>query len=77
VLQEMSWGIHYNTGGFDLDTYLADRSVFAVKDGMVAVPEGPGLGVALDLDKVMDAAREGHRWRNPLWRRPDGSFAEW
>jgi galactonate dehydratase len=77
VLQEMSWGIHYNTGGFDLDTYLADRSVFAVIDGMVAVPEGPGLGVALDLDKVMDAAREGHRWRNPVWRRPDGSFAEW
>jgi galactonate dehydratase len=77
VLQEMSWGIHYNTGGFDLDTYLADPSVFAVKDGMVAVPEGPGLGVALDLDKVMDAAREGHRWRNPVWRRPDGSFAEW
>jgi galactonate dehydratase len=33
--------------------------------------------VALDLDKVMDAAREGHRWRNPIWRRPDGSFAEW
>ena len=77
VLQEMSWGIHYNTGGFDLDTYLADRSVFAVKDGMVAVPESPGLGVALDLDKVMDAAREGHRWRNPIWRRPDGAFAEW
>jgi galactonate dehydratase len=77
VLQEMSWGIHYNTGGFDLDTYLADTRVFAVKDGMVAVPEGPGLGVALDLDKVMDAAKDGHRWRNPVWRRPDGSFAEW
>ena len=77
VLQEMSWGIHYNTGGFDLDTYLADPSVFAVKDGMVAVPEGPGLGVTLDLDKVMDAAKGGHRWRNPIWRRLDGSFAEW
>jgi galactonate dehydratase len=77
VLQEMSWGIHYNTGGFDLDTYLADTSVFAVKDGMVSVPNGPGLGVRLDLDKVMDAAKEGHRWRNPIWRRPDGSFAEW
>ena len=77
VLQEMSWGIHYNTGGFDLDTYLADRSVFAVKDGMVAIPEGPGLGVELDLDAVMAAAKDGHRWRNPIWRRPDGSFAEW
>jgi galactonate dehydratase len=77
VLQEMSWGIHYNTGGFDLDTYLADTSVFAVKDGMVSVPTGPGLGVPLDLDRVMEAAKEGHRWRNPIWRRPDGSFAEW
>jgi galactonate dehydratase len=77
VLQEMSWGIHYNTGGFDLDTYLADTSVFAVKDGMVPVPTGPGLGVPLDIDKVMEAAKEGHRWRNPIWRRPDGSFAEW
>jgi galactonate dehydratase len=77
VLQEMSWGIHYNTGGFDLDTYLADRNVFAVKDGMVSVPEGAGLGVELDLEKVEEAAREGHRWRNPIWRRPDGAFAEW
>ena len=77
VLQEMSWGIHYNTGGFDLDTYLTDTSVFAVKDGMVSVPTGPGLGVPLDLDKIMEAAKEGHRWRNPIWRRPDGSFAEW
>jgi galactonate dehydratase len=77
VLQEMSWGIHYNTGGFDLDTYLADPSVFAVTDGMVAIPQGPGLGVMLDLGKVMDAAKDGHRWRNPVWRRTDGSFAEW
>jgi galactonate dehydratase len=77
VLQEMSWGIHYNTGGFDLDTYLADTSVFAVADGMVTIPTGPGLGVALDIDKIMDAAKDGHRWRNPIWRRPDGSFAEW
>jgi galactonate dehydratase len=77
VLQEMSWGIHYNTGGYDLDTYLADTGVFAVKDGMVTIPDGPGLGVTLDLDRIKDAAKDGHRWRNPVWRRPDGSFAEW
>jgi galactonate dehydratase len=77
VLQEMSWGIHYNTGGFDLLTYVADPSVFAVSGGTVAVPEGPGLGVTLDIDRVKDAATDGHRWRNPVWRRPDGSFAEW
>jgi galactonate dehydratase len=77
VLQEMSLGIHYNTGGYDLNTYLADDGLFAVTGGTVAIPQGPGLGVALDIDKVMDAAKDGHRWRNPVWRRPDGAFAEW
>ena len=27
--------------------------------------------------KVRERAQEGHRWRNPLWRHADGSFAEW
>jgi hypothetical protein len=22
-------------------------------------------------------AKEGHRWRNPVWRHEDGSVAEW
>jgi galactonate dehydratase len=26
---------------------------------------------------VRAVAAEGHRWRNPVWRQHDGSFAEW
>ena len=77
-IEEMSLGIHYNTGGHDLLTYLADASVFDVKDGHVDVPHGPGLGIALDEEKIRRlAAEEGHAWRNPAWRQPDGSLAEW
>ena len=46
-------------------------------DGMVAIPDGPGLGVDIDEDYVRERAAEGHRWRNPIWRHKDGSFAEW
>ena len=26
---------------------------------------------------VVRMAQTGHRWRNPVWRHADGSFAEW
>jgi galactonate dehydratase len=26
---------------------------------------------------VREVAKERHRWRNPIWRHGDGSFAEW
>jgi len=26
---------------------------------------------------VIERAAIGHRWRNPIWRHADGSFAEW
>jgi galactonate dehydratase len=77
LIQEMSLGIHYNTGGHDLLTYCKDPSVFDVKDGFVAAPMGPGLGVEIDEDKVREVAKDGHAWRNPVWRTPDGGFAEW
>lgn len=77
VIQEMSLGIHYNTDGYDLLTYCADPSVFAVEDGFVAVPAGPGLGVEIDEARVREAAKDAGAWRNPIWRTPDGAFAEW
>ncbi|MDA2803823.1 galactonate dehydratase [Nocardiopsis suaedae] len=76
VIQEQSLGIHYNTAN-DLLDYLADASVFDYSEGMVAIPSGPGLGVDIDEEYVAERAREGHRWRNPVWRHTDGSFAEW
>ncbi|MDK9696262.1 MAG: galactonate dehydratase [Siculibacillus sp.] len=75
-IQEQSLGIHYNEGN-DLLDYVVDRSVFDYADGFVAIPEGPGLGIEVNKDYVKERARVGHRWRNPVWRHADGSFAEW
>ncbi|RSN55224.1 galactonate dehydratase [Amycolatopsis sp. WAC 04182] len=76
TIQEQSLGIHYNTSN-DLLDYLADPSVFAYDDGQVAIPGGPGLGIEINEEYVAERAAEGHRWRNPVWRHTDGSFAEW
>ncbi|MGO3150963.1 galactonate dehydratase [Glutamicibacter sp. BW77] len=75
-IQEQSLGIHYNESN-DLLDYVNDPSVFAYEDGMVAIPEGPGLGIDVNEEYVIERAAEGHRWRNPIWRHKDGSFAEW
>jgi galactonate dehydratase len=76
VIQEQSLGIHYNKSN-DLLDYLADPAVFAYADGHVAIPQGPGLGITINEDAVTRAAAIGHRWRPPVWRHEDGSFAEW
>lgn len=75
-IQEQSLGIHYNTGN-DLLDYLTDPAVFTYSDGFVAIPPGPGLGIELDEAYVGQRSEQGHRWRNPVWRHPDGSLAEW
>ena len=75
-IQEQSLGIHYNASN-DLLDYLVDPSVFEYKDGFVAIPQGPGLGIEINEALVIRASETGHRWRNPVWRHPDGSFAEW
>jgi len=75
-IQEQSLGIHYNKSN-DLLDYVVDTSVFAYENGMVAIPNGPGLGIEVNEDYVIERSKEGHRWRNPVWRHSDGSFAEW
>ena len=78
VIQEMSLGIHYNTEGHDLLTYLTDPAPFAVTDGTVPVPTGAGLGVEIDEPHVREmAAAMTAGWRNPVWRGPDGAVREW
>ena len=57
--------------------YLVDTSVFDRADGYVARLDRPGLGIEVDAKAVERAAEIGHRWRSPVWRHPDGSFAEW
>jgi galactonate dehydratase len=75
-IQEQSQGIHYNQAN-DLTHYLDNPRVFKFADGFVQIPQGPGLGIDINEDAVRQRAAEGHRWRNPIWRHPDGSIAEW
>lgn len=76
VLQEMSLGIHYNQG-HDLFSFVRDPAVLTPSDGFLAIPSGPGLGIDIDEAMVREVDRDRHRWRNPVWRHADGSFAEW
>jgi galactonate dehydratase len=75
-IQEQSLGIHYNVGN-DLLDYITNPGTFSYRDGFVTIPSGPGLGIDVNEEYVAERAREGHRWRNPVWRHPDGSVAEW
>lgn len=76
LIQETSLGIHYNEE-IDLTDYLVDPEVFGLKDGYVSLLTAPGLGIEIDEQKVHEAAKIGHNWKNPIWRNPDGSVAEW
>jgi galactonate dehydratase len=75
-IQEQSLGIHYNSGN-DLLDYLEDASVFKYENGFVNIPAQPGLGIAINEEKVVAMAKVGHNWKNPLWYHEDGSVAEW
>ncbi|GIO54724.1 galactonate dehydratase [Paenibacillus rhizosphaerae] len=75
-IQEQSLGIHYNQGN-DLLDYLIDPAVFHYENGYVKIPDGPGLGIEINEEKVREMAKIGHQWQNPLWRHKDGSVAEW
>jgi galactonate dehydratase len=76
AIQEMSLGIHYNVG-HDLLNFVTDQAVLSPVDGYLPIPEAPGLGVTIDEAAVREAHKDRHRWRNPIWRQADGSFAEW
>jgi galactonate dehydratase len=76
VIQEQSLGIHYNVGN-DLLDYVRNRDAFAYHQGYLEVPSGPGLGVDIDEDLVVERARVGHDWKSPVWRNVDGTVAEW
>jgi len=76
AIQEMSLGIHYNVG-HDLLHFVTNPEVLTPVDGFLPIPDQAGLGVTIDEPAVREAHRQRHRWRNPVWRHADGSFAEW
>lgn len=78
LIQETSLRMQYHEPtGQDLHRYVTDGGFFEWRDGDFLRNERPGLGVDIDEASVVAAAREGHQWRNPVWRQPDGSVAEW
>lgn len=52
-IQEQSLGIHYNTSN-DLLDYVVDPTVFNYHDGMIDIPSGPGLGIEINEDYVIE-----------------------
>jgi len=76
LIQEQSLGIHYDRDA-GLLSYVANPEPFRFTAGHARLSKQPGLGVTIDEAAVRAADRAGHRWRNPVWRHPDGSFAEW
>ena len=69
-------GIHYNKGAELLD-YVLNKEDFAINDGYIKPLPKPGLGVEIDEQAVIEAAKQGCDWKNPIWRHEDGSIAEW
>ena len=76
VLQEQSIGMHYN-GGAELLDYVRNKDDFRVEKGFIAPLPGPGLGVDIDEERVIEAVHRAKDWRCPTWRHTDGSIAEW
>ncbi|MFG2077137.1 galactonate dehydratase [Nonomuraea maritima] len=76
LIQEQSLGIHYNLGADVLD-YCLDKTPLTFVDGHVERLTGPGLGIEIDEAAVRAADKAGTVWRSPVWRHPDGSYAEW
>ncbi len=76
TIQEQSLGIHYNAGTELLD-YLKNSDVFKYNQGFIDLPTGAGLGVEVNEEYVAEVAKEGHNWKNPVWRNADGTVAEW
>lgn len=73
-LQEQRLGLHDPDASMP---YVTPACKLHYADGAVTIPTRPGLGIEINEDAVHDAARQGHRWRNPIWRHSDGSIAEW
>ena len=75
-IQEQSLGIHYNEGS-DLLDYLMDPRYSVTVVDMCKSQKVLAWGSRSMKSEVRAAAKEGHNWRNPVWRRHDGTVAEW
>ena len=80
AIQEMSLGIHYNAQNNsqqDLTSYTTNPGVWAVSDGYINMPTGPGLGIEIDEDMVRRLAKDAAPWVSPGFIGPGGEVREW
>ncbi|KAM3432080.1 hypothetical protein MY4824_006747 [Beauveria thailandica] len=77
AIQEMSLGIHYNVGGYDLLSYIKNPEIWHVEDGYVNLMTGPGLGIEIDEQRVMEASKNAEPWVSPGFIGPGGELREW
>jgi len=75
----MSLGIHYNVqaGDYDINSYIHNPEVFAVKDGFVAELKGPGLGIEINEELVREVSKTAVAWPLMGFVGNDGGYREW
>ncbi|MFC7202756.1 galactonate dehydratase [Haloferax namakaokahaiae] len=76
VMQEQDLGLDDPTESVGL-RYLDDPETFDFRDGYVARPPDPGLGIEVDEEYVRERSQAEVNWYNPVWHHEDGGIAEW
>lgn len=77
AIQEMGLGIHYNSTGQDITSYIKNPRVWDVEDGYVPILSGVGLGVEVDEEQVRALAQDAKPWVSPGFIGPGGEIREW
>ena len=68
--------MHYNLSSeHDLYTYLVDPSVFKIRQGMIEILEGPGLGIEVNETLIRKEDREFREGKVEVWRNPVCEYA--
>lgn len=77
LFQEQSVDIHDCTRHNPKLQWIQNPEVFDYREGFVTVPSKPGLGIEVDEERVAEANRNPHDWKNIMWRSYDGTPIEW
>lgn len=76
ALQEQVLDLHEIDGNPQL-AYVRNKAMFAIKDGYVSIPQGPGLGIDIDETALREQVELWQNWQAPYTKNEDGSVAEW
>ena len=78
VLSALPGDMPIYVGGHSKGGNLAEFAALTIDEGGYARPfTGPGLGIDVNEELIVERSREAPDWRNPVWRHADGAVAEW